>query len=136
MLYLIRSGCQWRLLPKDFPPFTTVQNHFYRWRDSEIWSQILCLLVMDEREADGSTELAASQRIARKPSLRLWPSFRWFSLSSSSEDWREIHPPSEFRVMLLGRAWLFSVNSAKFTAFMFLMSCSAYFIQLCAERAV
>ena len=31
--YVAASGCQWRLLPKDFPPFTTVQYHFYRWRD-------------------------------------------------------------------------------------------------------
>ena len=25
------TGCQWRALPKDFPPFTTVQNYFYGW---------------------------------------------------------------------------------------------------------
>ena len=34
LFYLIRSGCPWRLLPKDFPPFTTVQNRFYAWRAS------------------------------------------------------------------------------------------------------
>ncbi len=28
LFYLIRSGCPWRLLPKDFAPFTTVQNRF------------------------------------------------------------------------------------------------------------
>ena len=28
-LYLLRTGCQWRMLPKDFPPFTTVQHYFY-----------------------------------------------------------------------------------------------------------
>ena len=28
LFYLIRAGCPWRLLPKDFPPFTTVQNRF------------------------------------------------------------------------------------------------------------
>ena len=28
--YLIRSDCPWRLLPKDFPPFTTVQNSVLR----------------------------------------------------------------------------------------------------------
>ena len=33
IFYLAQSGCQWRLLPKDFPPFTTVQGYFYRWRD-------------------------------------------------------------------------------------------------------
>jgi transposase len=53
LFYLIRSGCPWRLLPKDFPPFTTVQNRFYAWRDSGLWTQIGCVLVMSAREADG-----------------------------------------------------------------------------------
>ncbi len=29
ILYLASSGCAWTLLPKDFPPFTTVQRYFY-----------------------------------------------------------------------------------------------------------
>jgi transposase len=29
ILYIARSGCQWRMLPKDFPPLTTVQGYFY-----------------------------------------------------------------------------------------------------------
>ncbi len=32
--YLAATGCQWAMLPKDFPPFTTVQYYFYRMRDS------------------------------------------------------------------------------------------------------
>ena len=31
--YIASTGCQWAMLPKDFPPFTTVQYHFYRLRD-------------------------------------------------------------------------------------------------------
>ncbi len=53
LFYLIRAGCPWRLLPKDFPPFTTVQNQFYAWRDSGLWAQIVCILVMSAREAEG-----------------------------------------------------------------------------------
>ncbi len=53
LFYLIRSGCPWRYLPKDFPPFTTVQNRFYAWRDSGLWSQIVSVLVMSAREAEG-----------------------------------------------------------------------------------
>ena len=30
MLYQLTTGCQWRLLPKEFPPFSTVQRFFYR----------------------------------------------------------------------------------------------------------
>jgi transposase len=43
----------WRYLPKDFPPFTTVQNRFYAWRDSGLWEQIVSVLVMAVREAEG-----------------------------------------------------------------------------------
>jgi transposase len=53
LFYLIRCGCPWRYLPKDFPPFTTVQNRFYAWRDSGLWAQIVGVLVMDAREAQG-----------------------------------------------------------------------------------
>ena len=32
--YIAATGCQWAMLPRDFPPFTTVQYYFYRMRDS------------------------------------------------------------------------------------------------------
>jgi putative transposase len=32
ILYLLRSGCSWRMLPKNFPPYTTVYEYFRRWR--------------------------------------------------------------------------------------------------------
>ena len=32
LFYIAQTGCQWRMLPKDFPPFTTVQAYFYPWR--------------------------------------------------------------------------------------------------------
>jgi len=32
ILYLLRSGCSWRMLPKDFPPYTTVHEYYSRWR--------------------------------------------------------------------------------------------------------
>lgn len=53
LFYMIRVGCPWRLLPKDFPPFTTVQNRFYAWRDNGLWPQIIGVLVMAAREAEG-----------------------------------------------------------------------------------
>ena len=40
MLYVLTTGCQWRLLPTDFPPFTTVQRFFYGWRDDGTWWRI------------------------------------------------------------------------------------------------
>lgn len=32
ILYLLRSGCSWRMLPKNFPPYTTVYEYYRRWR--------------------------------------------------------------------------------------------------------
>jgi putative transposase len=40
ILYIARTGCQWRMLPKDFPPFTTVQGYFYDWRDNGLFENI------------------------------------------------------------------------------------------------
>jgi transposase len=53
IFYIAQSGCQWRMLPKDFPPFTTVQSYFYRWRDEGTWQTINHLLVMAAREVSG-----------------------------------------------------------------------------------
>jgi putative transposase len=40
ILYLVRSGCQWRLLPKDFPPWSTVHTWYRRWRRDGTWTRI------------------------------------------------------------------------------------------------
>ncbi len=53
LLYMLTTGCQWRQLPKEFPPFSTVQRFFYRWRDAGLWQTINHDLVMRVREAGG-----------------------------------------------------------------------------------
>jgi putative transposase len=53
ILYLLATGCQWRALPKDFPPFTTVQYYFYNWRDTQVWRRINRALVERARRAVG-----------------------------------------------------------------------------------
>ena len=53
ILFIASSGCQWRMLPKDFPPRSTVQGYFYAWRDSRLWETINQLLVMSARELEG-----------------------------------------------------------------------------------
>ena len=40
ILYLIRTGCQWRQLPLDFPKWKTVYTVFWRWRRAGVWQQI------------------------------------------------------------------------------------------------
>ena len=53
ILYILATGCQWRALPKDFPPFTTVQYYFYDWRDRNVWRRINRILVERTRKAEG-----------------------------------------------------------------------------------
>src|SRR5436305_10342264 len=53
ILYIARTGCQWRMLPKDFPPFTTVQGYFYDWRDNGLFENINFALLVQAREAAG-----------------------------------------------------------------------------------
>jgi transposase len=69
LFYLIRAGCAWRLLPKCFPPFTTVQNRFYAWRDSGLWEQIVGVLVMAVREAE-SKDAAPTVAIVDSQSVK------------------------------------------------------------------
>jgi putative transposase len=53
ILFIASSGCQWRMLPKDFPPRSTGQGSFYDWRDSRLWETLNHLLVMSARELEG-----------------------------------------------------------------------------------
>ncbi len=34
--YMASTGCQWKMIPNDFPPPSTVQRYFYYWRDNGI----------------------------------------------------------------------------------------------------
>ena len=53
ILYIVTTGCQWRQLPRHFPPFTTVQGYFYRWIREGRWEAINHILVILSREQDG-----------------------------------------------------------------------------------
>jgi putative transposase len=53
ILYVLATGCQWRALPKDFPPRSTVQGYFYRWRDDGTLHWINARLVARARQAHG-----------------------------------------------------------------------------------
>ena len=53
MLYVAASGCAWRLLPKCFPPVSTVRRYFYAWRNTGLFEAINTVLVMNLREIEG-----------------------------------------------------------------------------------
>ena len=56
VLYVKTTGCQWRQLPHDFPPYTTVQSFFRRAKLSGLWDRILDHLVRFTRKNAGRKE--------------------------------------------------------------------------------
>jgi putative transposase len=40
VLYLLRTGCQWRMLPKDFPNWNTVRYHWDNWQRDGTWARV------------------------------------------------------------------------------------------------
>jgi putative transposase len=53
LFYLVRSGCQWRMIPHEFPPWRTCYNYYRAWIDSGTWDEIVYLLRMDVRTQAG-----------------------------------------------------------------------------------
>ena len=53
IFYVLRSGCAWRLLPHDFPPWQIVYQYFWRWRHDGTWQRMHDLLRGDVRVAAG-----------------------------------------------------------------------------------
>ncbi|MBX9787828.1 MAG: IS5 family transposase [Pirellulales bacterium] len=53
ILYLNRTGCQWRYLPRDFPKWKTVYTVFWRWRKAGVWERIHEALCRRLRQAVG-----------------------------------------------------------------------------------
>jgi transposase len=53
ILYLLRTGCQWRQLPHDFPPWGTVASQYHRWRRDGLWERIHNALHGRVRAAEG-----------------------------------------------------------------------------------
>ena len=41
IFYLLRTGFQWRLLPREFPPWPTVYYYFRRWEQESVWLTLL-----------------------------------------------------------------------------------------------
>jgi putative transposase len=53
IFYIIRTGCQWRMLPHDFPVWQTVYYYFRQWRKDGIWAKMNDALRKDLRQASG-----------------------------------------------------------------------------------
>ena len=53
LFYLLRTGCQWRMLPHDLPPWQSVYYHYQKWQRSEIWTKVTRLLREKVRQKAG-----------------------------------------------------------------------------------
>src|ERR1700730_3949139 len=53
LFYIASTGCQWRQLPKEFPPYSTVQGYFYAWSRDGTFASLNHALVMASRAAAG-----------------------------------------------------------------------------------
>ena len=53
MLYVTKTGCQWRMLPKEYGPWQTVYGYFNRWSQQGVWQQMMLALNQQERQRQG-----------------------------------------------------------------------------------
>ena len=53
ILYVNRTGCQWRAVPHEFPKWKTVYNIFWQWRNNGLWQEIHDKLREQVRQAEG-----------------------------------------------------------------------------------
>lgn len=68
IFYLLRSGCSWRMLPHEFPPWKTVYHYFRLWRIYGIWEHLNTVLrielrVLSGREPEPSAAIIDSQSV-------------------------------------------------------------------------
>jgi putative transposase len=53
LLYVNKTGCQWRLVPKDFGHWTTIDGYVMRWRRDGVWARVMETLRQWERRGLG-----------------------------------------------------------------------------------
>lgn len=68
ILYVVKSGCQWRMLPNDFPPWQTVYDHYRRWNQNGTWEKVLDFLngwsrIDQDRRTSPSYAIVDSQSV-------------------------------------------------------------------------
>ena len=60
ILYVNKTGCQWRMLPAHFPPWQNVYNHFRRMKLRGVWQELCCRLNELSRQKKGGTRHRAT----------------------------------------------------------------------------
>lgn len=68
ILYLVKTGCQWRMLPRDFPHWSAVYYYFKRWKCEGLFEEVLDKLnererIIQKKEAEPSVGIIDSQSV-------------------------------------------------------------------------
>jgi transposase len=78
LMYILSTGCQWRAIPKDLPPSTTIHDYFRRWTDDRTLDRLHETLYvrcreLANREASPTAAIIDSQSVksAEKGGARL-----------------------------------------------------------------
>lgn len=74
VLYLVDSGCKWRQLPHDFPPYSTVHSFYRRARLNGLWEKIRGYLVILTRKKAGRKETPTYGLVDSQSVKTLYPS--------------------------------------------------------------
>ena len=99
LFYLLRTGCSWRHLPNDFPPWKTVYDQFLRWSQKGTLEEIHHILRRDLRQLAGreaepsagivdsqsvkTTEKGASKGMTEEKKSRGGKDIYWLTLKDS-----------------------------------------------------
>lgn len=68
IFYVLRSGCAWRMMPHDLPPWKTVYHYFRLWRKDGVWEEVNAALrtelrVASDRDPQPSAAILDSQTV-------------------------------------------------------------------------
>ena len=63
IFYLLKTGCQWRMLPKDFPKWKTVNDYFSKWRKDGTWQRLNDGLREQVRTSEGRNKTPSAGSI-------------------------------------------------------------------------
>ena len=53
ILYVVKTGCPWRYVPREFGPWSSVYSRFRPWREQGVWEQVMASLRVEYRERQG-----------------------------------------------------------------------------------
>jgi hypothetical protein len=93
IFYLLRTGCQWRLLPRDFPAWGTVYHYFRTWKHTGVWNCVQASHLRADASASGPVCVSIGRYHGRPISEdnRAWRS-SWLRCAQTGERPQTSHP--------------------------------------------